>query len=216
MTPISADEFAGTSGVDDWRYLLGSIHAEFGFESFGAAAVFVAAVGAAADAVDHHPDVTLRYPGRVGVTLRTHAAKALTTLDVDFARTISSLAADAGATSAPTNGQAVEIAIDTMDADRIRPFWAAVLGYVEVGGGSLADPARLGPPMWFQQMDEPRHERQRFHIDVTVSHDAAEARVAAALAAGGRLVSAQHARSWWVLADADDNEACVCTWQDRG
>ena len=39
--------------------------------------------------------------------------------------------------------------------------------------------------------------------------------VAAALAAGGRMVTAQYARSWWVLADADGNAACVCTWQDR-
>ena len=39
--------------------------------------------------------------------------------------------------------------------------------------------------------------------------------VAAAVAAGGRLVSDAFASSWWILADADGNEACVCTWQDR-
>jgi 4a-hydroxytetrahydrobiopterin dehydratase len=43
----------------------------------------------------------------------------------------------------------------------------------------------------------------------------ADERVAAALAAGGTLVEDRFARSWWVLADADGNEACVCTWQDR-
>jgi 4a-hydroxytetrahydrobiopterin dehydratase len=64
-------------------------------------------------------------------------------------------------------------------------------------------------------MDEPRDERQRFHLDVSVAHDVAEARVAAALAAGGTLRSDENARSWWVLADADGNEACVGTWQDR-
>ena len=42
--------------------------------------------------------------------------------------------------------QAVEIAIDTMDADRIRPFWAAVLGYREQDG-ALVDPLRIGPPL---------------------------------------------------------------------
>jgi len=215
MTPLTPDEFAAVEGLDDWRFVLGAIHAEFTFGSFGEAAGFVERVGAAADAADHHPDVALRYPGRVRVTLRTHATGGLTTLDVDLARTISGLAADAGATSSPTSGQAVEIAIDTMDAGRIRPFWAAVLGYVDVNG-NLVDPSRLGPPMWFQQMDEPRTERQRFHIDVSVPHDEAAARVAAAIAAGGRLVTDQYARSWWVLADADGNEACVCTWQDRG
>ena len=64
-------------------------------------------------------------------------------------------------------------------------------------------------------MTAARNERSRFHIDVSVAHDVAETRVAAALAAGGTLVTEEFARSWWVLADADGNEACVCTWQDR-
>jgi len=29
------------------------------------------------------------------------------------------------------------------------------------------------------------------------------------------LVTDRYARSWWVLADADGNEACISTWQDR-
>jgi 4a-hydroxytetrahydrobiopterin dehydratase len=48
-----------------------------------------------------------------------------------------------------------------------------------------------------------------------VPHDVAEARIAAALAAGGTLVSDAEAPSYWVLADADGNKACICTWQDR-
>jgi 4a-hydroxytetrahydrobiopterin dehydratase len=135
-------------------------------------------------------------------------------LDVDLAREISALAAAAGATPEPHSAQVIELAIDTLDADRIRPFWKALLDYVEIDG-NLVDPRRAGPPMWFQQMDEPRTQRGRFHIDVTVPHDIAEQRVAAAMAAGGRLITAQYARSWWVLADLDGNEACVCTWQDR-
>ncbi len=51
--------------------------------------------------------------------------------------------------------------------------------------------------------------------DATYQAAIAEQRVAAALAAGGTLVNDNFARSWWVLADADGNEACVCTWQDR-
>ncbi len=145
----------------------------------------------------------------------SHDSGGVTTRDVDMARKVSALAAGAGAASEPGESQAVEFAIDTMDADRIRPFWAAILGYRD-SGGTLVDPERIGPPLWFQQMDEPRTERSRFHVDVTVPHDVAEARTAAALAAGGRLVTDQFARSWWVLADADGNEACVCTWQDRG
>lgn len=215
MTKYTAAEIAALPDLADWRYVLAAIRSEFVFGSFAAAGEFVAAIGAAADAADHHPEVTLCYPGRVGVTLRTHVAKAVTSLDVDLARVISELAAESGGRAEPTRPQAVEIAIDTMDADRIRPFWAAVLGYVQWGPSVLVDPTGFGPAVWFQQMSEPRNERQRFHLDVSVPHEMATSRIDAALAAGGRLVTDEHARAWWVLADPDGNEACVCTWQDR-
>jgi 4a-hydroxytetrahydrobiopterin dehydratase len=214
FTKVTADAFAALEGLHDWRFGLGAIHAHFRAGSFPAAAALVVAIADAAERADHHPDVDVRYPDWVHVVLTTHAAGGLTTEDVDLAREISRLAAQVGATSEPGASQSVEIAIDTMDADRIRPFWAAVLGYRDQGG-YLVDPLRIGPPFWFQQMDVPRTDRDRFHIDVTVPHDEAEPRIAAALAAGGRLVTDRFARSWWVLADADGNEACVCTWQDR-
>ena len=163
--------------------------------------------------LQHHPDVDLRYPNIVRVVLTTHATGGVTALDVALAREVSSLAAAAGAPQCPAP-QALEIAIDTMDAERIRPFWAAVLGYRDDGGTSwirCASGHRSGSSRW----TSPRTDRDRFHIDVSVAHDAAPARLAAALAAGGRLVTDQFARSWWVLADADGNEACICTWQDR-
>ena len=69
--------------------------------------------------------------------------------------------------------------------------------------------------MWFQQMDEARTERNRFHLDVSVPHDLAEQRLEAALAAGGTLLTDEYARAFWVLADAEGNEVCICTWQDR-
>ncbi len=62
-----------------------------------------------------------------------------------------------------------------MDETLIRPFWAAVLDYRVAADGSLADPRRQGWPVWFQQMDEPRTDRNRFHLDVSVPHDVADA-----------------------------------------
>ena len=214
-TPVSPSAFSELDGLDDWRVVLHEIQAEFRAPSFPAGGALVAAIADAAEAADHHPDVELHYPGRVRVHLSTHAIGGLSTHDVDLARQISALAADAGATPEPSTGEAVEVAIDTMDADRIRPFWAAVLDYRVQDDGSLSDPRGSGPPFWFQQMDEPRTERSRFHIDISVPDDVAPQRIDAALAAGGRLVTDQYAKSFWVLADADGNEACICTWQDR-
>ena len=213
-TEITAADFGSLDGVDDWRVVLGGIIADFECGSFPAAAALTVGIADAAEGMQHHPDVDVRYPDRVRVTITTHATGGLTDLDVALAREVSVLAAGIGASAGAAVPQAVEIAIDTMDAERIRPFWAAALGYRE-RNGALVDPLRIGPPIWFQQMDEPRTARDRFHIDVSVPHDQADARVAAVVAAGGRLVSEEFARSWWVLADADGNEACICTWQDR-
>src|SRR2546427_124468 len=79
----------------------------------------------------------------------------------------------------------------------------------------LIDPHGRGAPFWFQQMDAPRPQRNRIHIDVWVPHEQAEARVAAAIAAGGHLVSDEHAPEWWTLADAEGNEADVATTMGR-
>ncbi len=215
-TRVTAQEIATTEGLDDWRYVLGSIEAVFGAESFTVGGALLARIAAEADVRDHHPDLSLGYPGRVRVSLTTHSAGGVTDLDVDLARAISAMAAEVGAAADTSLPQAIELAIDTMDADAIRGFWAAVLDYREDDDGNLVDPRGSGPPVWFQQMDEPRTDRNRFHLDVSVPHDEADARLEAALDAGGRLVSDARARAFWVLADVDGNEACICTWQDRG
>ena len=82
------------------------------------------------------------------------------------------------------------MAIDALDIDAVRPFWQAVLDYVEepTPPGARRTPSptpAIGPPIWFQQMDEPRPQRNRIHIDVTVPHDVADVWVAAGMAAGG-------------------------------
>jgi 4a-hydroxytetrahydrobiopterin dehydratase len=213
-TPLTPTEFDSIDDLGDWRYVLTAIRAHFRAGSFTAAASLATEIAELADVADHHPDIDIRYPDRVQVMLTTHAIGGISTLDVEIARLISETARRAGATVEATTAQALEIAIDTMDADRIRPFWAAVLDYRE-DGGSLVDPIRVGPAVWFQDTDDLRTERNRFHIDVSVPHDVAEERVTAALAAGGVLVSDEHAKAFWVLADADGNECCICTWQDR-
>jgi 4a-hydroxytetrahydrobiopterin dehydratase len=116
--------------------------------------------------------------------------------------------------------QVIEIGIDALDAGAIRAFWRAVLGYVDEPGrfgawDGLIDPLGQGPAVWFQRMDAPRPQRNRIHFDVSVPHDEAEPRIRAALAAGGTLTYDAEAPAFWVLADAEGNEACVTTWQGR-
>lgn len=91
------------------------------------------------------------------------------------------------------------------------PFWRAVLGYEkrQDTDEDLLDPHGRWPTFWFQQMDAPRPQRNRIHINVWVPYDVAEARVATALDAGGHLVTDQQAPISWTLADAEGNEACV-------
>jgi 4a-hydroxytetrahydrobiopterin dehydratase len=218
MTP---PEFDAASGLEDWRVLLRAAEAVFKAADFVEAARFVSAVAHRCHELGHLPDLDLRPDGSVRVRLVSDGHRGLSTADAETARIVSAIAATHRLTPRPIPMSRLEIAIDAIDIDVVLPFWRAVLGYVDEptppGRQVIAviDPARIGPPFWFQQMDEPRPQRNRIHLDVTVPHDEADDRITAALAAGGILVSDAEARAFWVLADPEGNEACITTWQDR-
>jgi 4a-hydroxytetrahydrobiopterin dehydratase len=197
----------------DWRVVRNDACAHFRTGSFAAGVALVDAIGSLVDATDHHPDVDLRSDG-VTVRLRTDSG-GLGEHEVALAQQISAAARELGVPVDPTSLQIVQIAIDALVIPDVMPFWRAVLGYREVDDEDLSDPLFQGPPVWFQQMDAPRPQRNRIHIDVYVPHDQAEARVAAALAAGGHVVSDDNAPGWWTLADAEGNEVDVAPWPDR-
>ena len=198
----------------DWRIVRDDASTHFRTGSFAAGVALVDAIGKLADAAHHHPDVDLRYHG-VTVRLITHDEGGLTERDVALARQISDAARELGVPVDLTGLQIVQVAIDALVIPDVLPFWRAVLGYRQVGDEDLIDPHFQGPPLWFQQMDAPRPERNRIHIDLYVPHDQAEARVAAAVAAGGHVVSDENAPGWWTLADAEGNEVDVASWPDR-
>jgi hypothetical protein len=60
-----------------------------------------------------------------------------------------------------------------------------------------ADPRRRGPAIWCRPLREPGTERNRVHVDVSAPHGQTAARVAAGVAAGGRIVSDRYARARW-------------------
>jgi 4a-hydroxytetrahydrobiopterin dehydratase len=204
-----------------WRVVLATLQGTFATGSFARGLELVTEIAGAADAADHHPDVDLRY-SRVHVSLTSHDVGGLTQRDVDLAATITAIADRLGVDGEPGRPQAFELAVDALDIPAVLPFWRAVLDYRDErppapdASPALVDPDGVGPAVWFQQMDAPRPQRNRLHVDVTVPHDVAEARVAAAVAAGGHLLSDARAPAFWVLADPEGNEVCVCTWQGRG
>jgi 4a-hydroxytetrahydrobiopterin dehydratase len=217
--PITLRQFHEADGVTDWRVLGEGACAHFRTGSFAAGARLVQAIGELAGLEDHHPDVDLRSGG---VTVRlitiTHDYYGLTERDVELARQISAVAREQGVVADPTAVQTVQLTIDALVTPEVLQFWRAVLGYQERSDSpeeDLIDPHGRGPSLWFQPMDAPRPQRNRIHFDVWVPHDQAEARIAAALAAGGRLVTDKHALAWWTLADPEGNEVDVCTWQTR-
>ena len=99
------------------------------------------------------------------------------------------------------------------------PFWRAVLGYQprrDSPDQDLVDPRNRGTSFWFEEMKEPRPDGGgSIHIAVWIPHEQAETRIAAALAAGGRMVRDEFAPSWWTLADAWGNEADIATTKGR-
>ena len=59
----------------------------FTFGNFGEAMAFVTRIALAAEALDHHPDIDIRW-NRVTLVLSTHSAGRLTSLDQDLASRI--------------------------------------------------------------------------------------------------------------------------------
>jgi len=215
---ITPRQFHEADGVEDWRVVGEGACTYFRTGSFAAGARLVHAISQLAGLEDHHPDVDLRYGG---VTVRlitiTHDYCGLSERDVELARQISAVARELGVPADPSAVQTVQVTIDALVGAEVMPFWRAVLGYRDRGDSpeDLIDPHGRGASFWFQQMDAPRPQRNRIHIDVWVPHDQAKARIAAAIAAGGRLVSDEHAPAWWTLADAEGNEVDVATPMSR-
>jgi len=77
------------ASLDGWCVLPdGRLHRSFQFPDFAEALAFTCAVGAIAEEANHHPDILVGW-GKAAVTLWTHDATALTSLDFDLAERIS-------------------------------------------------------------------------------------------------------------------------------
>ena len=203
------------AGLDDWRFFLMKLHARFRTGSFVKGLELVTRITEAAEEANHHPDVVLTYP-QVDVDLHSHDVHGVTSRDVALARRISEIAAELGVEAAPREVSTLELALDVPDGDVVKPFWATVLGYADDPFHQVEDPGGRNNTLWFQEAPGATGEvQQRFHLDIVVPREVAEERVEAAVAAGGTLVTDEHAPAFWVLADAHGNKVCVCTADGR-
>lgn len=201
----------------DWSRLAVALHARFATGDFAAGTRFVTAVSEAAEAANHHPDVTLTYPA-VDIKVHSHDAGGVTERDVALARQISDIAHEQGIEAQPAAPTLVEIALDTADPQAIGPFWAVVLtGSSDAydGDQDVKDPTDQTPLLWLQRTTPHETPRQRFHLDVWIPPEQLGERIAAAVAAGGTVVDESERPSFVVLADAEGNKACFCTLLDR-
>jgi 4a-hydroxytetrahydrobiopterin dehydratase len=217
---ISAQQFHDSEGTQDWRVIGDGACAYFRTGSFTAGTRLVRAIGELPGVDDRGPDIDLR-PDGVTVRLLTTSDDyyGMSQLDVGLAREISRVAAEQGLAADPTAVQSVLVIPGAPDIRAVMPFWQAVLGYEprpDSPDEDLVDPRNRWPGFWFESMKELRSDGGgAIHIAVWVPYEQAEARIAAALAAGGRMVRDEFAPSWWTLADAAGNEADISTIKGR-
>jgi len=211
MTKLTGKQIA-EAGLDGWVFVPAALRSRIRTADFRTGLSLVNAIGAAAEEMDHHPDLDLRYQ-HLDVRLSSHDVGGVTNRDIRLARRITELAAEAGLSTACDDVSALEWALDSPARDGIAPFWSAVLG-MRVDGPDLVDPHGELPLIWFQQAGD-EEPRQRWHPDVWVDPAQVQPRIDAAIKAGGILFSDAEAPSFWVLADPEGNKVCLCTWQSR-
>jgi 4a-hydroxytetrahydrobiopterin dehydratase len=218
---ISPKQFHESDGVEDWRVLGGDgATAYFRTGSFAAGARLVHAISQLPGVDDLHPDVDVRHDGMtVRMITFTEDYAGMTRRHVELARQISTAARKLGHSADPSAVQTLTVIPGATSRAEVMPFWRAVLGYeprVDSPEEDLVDPHSRGPAFWFEQMKKPRLDGGgAIHVVIWVPYEQAQARIAAALAAGGRMMRDEFAPSWWTLADAAGNEADIATTMNR-
>ena len=204
--------FLEADGVEDWVVLHG-----------GATAVFrVATAREAARLAEAIADV----PGFEGsgalMTIRDGTLTVRLTRDlwwleprhVELARAVSAVARTHGAEPERAAVQEVQFAISANPDDVNVEFWRAVLGYEAMSDDNAVDPLGHGSTVWMQELDAAKPLRHAMHIDVSVAREHLEARLEAALAAGGRIVDETEAPRNYTLADAAGTRVDLTAWPD--
>lgn len=210
---ISPAEFHRAPGVADWRVTGTGPQAVFTATSLAHAAALMAPIVAAAERCGILPDIDVR-PEAVVVRVPYRDPEGIPAAAAEFAADVSRAAADLRLTPDASRAQSVGIYVAQHSEADVRPFFIAALGYDPFGDTDAVDPLRCGPQLAFNPITGDSPARGRTHFDVFVPADQAQARVDAALAAGGRLADASHAPMWWSLASPDNHGVDIAAWTD--
>jgi 4a-hydroxytetrahydrobiopterin dehydratase len=204
--------FLAAEGVDDWVVLHGGATAVFRVGSLSDGARLAEAIAKAPGIAGGGVLLTLA-DTRVTVRL-TRDIWNLEPRHVQFARAVSAVAREHGAVADRAAVQEVQVAIaakrDAIDVG----FWRTVLGDILMAADNAVDPLGHGSTVWMQELEQAKPLRHAMHIDVSVAREHVKARLAAAVAAGGRIVDESHAPTHWTLADRAGNRVCICAWPD--
>ena len=212
MSEQGWQKFLAAEGVEDWVVLHGGATAVFRVPSLGEAAQL-------AEAIANVPG--LEGSGALLTIAADHLSVRLTCgvfrleeRHIDLARAVSETARRHGATADRSAVQEIQLAIaakpDAIDVG----FWRAVLGYATLDEDNAVDRLGHGSTVWMQELNPDKPLRHAMHVDVSVAREHAQGRVAAALAAGGRIVDDTDAPAGWILADRAGNRVCVAPWPD--
>ena len=210
---ISAAEFHRAPGVSDWRVTGTGPQAVFTADSLSQAADLLAPIVGAAERFGILPDVDVR-PEGVVVRIPYRSTDGIPAAAAEFAAEVSGAAAELQLTPDPSLAQSIGIYVAQHSETDVRPFFTAALGYEPLGDTDAVDPLRCGPQLAFNPITGDAPARGRTHFDVFVPADQAQARVDAALAAGGRLADDSHAPAWWSLASPDNHGVDIASWTD--
>ena len=114
------------------------------------------------------------------------------------------------------------IVVDARDPRRLAEFWAAVLDHqivFESDEEVVVAKDKLSPPgLLFLRNDEPKTVKNRLHIDLDPTDQAAEVERILGLGATRADIGQTGEETWVVLADPEGNEFCVLTarWTKDG
>jgi 4a-hydroxytetrahydrobiopterin dehydratase len=204
--------FLAADGLDDWVVLHGGPVAAFRVESLPEAGRLASAVAEVSGLTDRN--VALTATQRWLTVRLTREVFGIEERHIQLARAVSAVAREHGARADRAAVQEVQFAVaakpESIDVD----FWRAVLGYDTLAPDNGLDPLGHSSTIWMQDLNPEKPLRHAMHIDVSVAHEHAETRLAAALAAGGQIVDDSRAPGGWILSDRAGNKVCIAAWPD--